>query len=125
MVCEISRNEDYLVDRFHKENNKASKRFKIALTKLSTNHQHIDKQLNEIEKSVRSAFKRARSDQILPSFSRLNTSQIKKANKEDNINKSGSARHRQRNKPWQFFIHFIQTGFQTLNPIKAEQYQQW
>ena len=52
MIREVCRKEDYPEDGFNEENDRVSENLLSALTKLSTNQEQIEKQINEMRSQI-------------------------------------------------------------------------
>ena len=126
MIREVCRKEDYPEDGFNEVNDRVSENLISALTKLSTNQEQIEKQINEMRSQIAEQSKK----QSNPPFqqNKNNTNQNGQFSGNQNQNnlpgQQQSGRKGENRNSWQNQFGFSnnQPNFQNMGTIAPQQY---
>ena len=129
MIREVCRKEDYPEDGFNEVNDRASENLISALTKLSTNQEQIEKQINEMRSQIAEQSK----NQSNPLFQQNKNDTNQNGQFSGNQNQNNlpgqqqSGRKGKNRNNWQNQFRFSnnQPYFQNMGPIAPQQYPPW
>ena len=129
-IRETCRKDDYPEDGFNEINDKVSEKLISAITKLSTNQEKMEKQLNENRSQI--AEQSNKQSNPLPEQNRKNDSQSGQysgyqPNQNNGYGQQRGNRGGRRRKNWQnkFDFNNTQPNLHNLSPVASHPYSQW
>ena len=126
MIREVCRNEDYPEDGFNEVNDRVSENLISALTKLSTNQEQIEKQINEMRSQITEQSKKQLNPPSHQNKNNANQNSQCSGNQNQNNwpGQQQSGRKGKNRSNWQnhFGFNNNQTNFQNMGPIAPQQY---
>ena len=129
-ICDFCRKDNYPENGFNEVNDKVSENLISALTKLSTNQEQMEKQLNEMRSQITEQSQKHSNP--LSEQNRNNSSQSGQYRGYQSNQNNGYGQQRgnsggRRRNNWQNENEFnnTQPNFQNMPPVAPQQYSQW